>query len=178
MTTIDTSPTVPDSRLSIRLSSVRDIPMMREVLSEAKAKMRESGNMSQWTGDYPSDEMLADDIRRGVSYVVECRGAIVATFVLAVCADPTYATIHEGGWVDDMRPYGTIHRIGSRKGYHGILEAVLRFAGGIIDNVRIDTHRDNKPMRHLLEKLGFTYCGIIYLLNGDERLAYQKIQIS
>jgi len=23
-------------------------------------------------------------------------------------------------------------------------------------------------------KHGFTYCGIIYLLSGDERLAYQK----
>ena len=25
-----------------------------------------------------------------------------------------------------------------------------------------------------IERYGFTYCGIIYLLNGDERLAYQK----
>ena len=24
---------------------------------------------------------------------------------------------------------------------------------------------------------GFTYCGIIYLLSGDERLAYQKTRI-
>jgi len=23
-------------------------------------------------------------------------------------------------------------------------------------------------------KYGFTYCGIIFLLNGDERLAYQR----
>ena len=44
------------------------------------------------------------------------------------------------------------------------------------DNIRIDTHRDNVIMRHLLEKHGFKYCGIIYLENGDERLAYQKCQ--
>ena len=30
-------------------------------------------------------------------------------------------------------------------------------------------------MQHNIEKHGFTYCGIIYLANGDERLAYQKI---
>ena len=29
-------------------------------------------------------------------------------------------------------------------------------------------------MQHLLDKNGFTYCGIIYLDDGTERLAYQK----
>ena len=31
-------------------------------------------------------------------------------------------------------------------------------------------------MRSALEQLGFTYCGIIYLENGDTRVAYQKIK--
>ena len=44
----------------------------------------------------------------------------------------------------------------------------------VAGNLRIDTHRDNVIMRHVIEHYGFTYCGIIYLLNGDERLAYQK----
>ena len=44
-------------------------------------------------------------------------------------------------------------------------------------NIRIDTHRDNRIMQHNIEKHGFTYCGIIYLANGDERLAYQKLNI-
>ena len=30
-------------------------------------------------------------------------------------------------------------------------------------------------MQHNIEKHGFTYCGIIYLANGDERMAYQKL---
>ena len=30
-------------------------------------------------------------------------------------------------------------------------------------------------MRNGLKKLGFTYCGIIYLENGDPRLAFQKL---
>ena len=32
-----------------------------------------------------------------------------------------------------------------------------------------------KIMQHNILKHSFTYCGIIYLLSGDERLAYQKI---
>ena len=43
----------------------------------------------------------------------------------------------------------------------------------VAGNLRIDTHRDNVIMRHVIDLYGFTYCGIIYLLNGDERLAYQ-----
>ena len=42
-------------------------------------------------------------------------------------------------------------------------------------NIRIDTHRDNTIMQHNLQKHGFTYCGIIFLASGDERLAYQRI---
>jgi hypothetical protein len=31
-------------------------------------------------------------------------------------------------------------------------------------------------MKHNISKTMFAYCGIIYLANGDERLAYQKIE--
>jgi hypothetical protein len=33
-------------------------------------------------------------------------------------------------------------------------------------------------MRALLQKYGFTYCGIILLENGDPRLAYQRTMTS
>jgi RimJ/RimL family protein N-acetyltransferase len=38
----------------------------------------------------------------------------------------------------------------------------------------VDTHQDNVVMQRILEKLGFTYCGIIFVANGTPRLAYQK----
>ena len=31
-------------------------------------------------------------------------------------------------------------------------------------------------MQRVILKNGFTYCGIIHLKNGDERLAYQKAE--
>ena len=52
---------------------------------------------------------------------------------------------------------------------------VMEFCFSYDTNIRIDTHRDNKIMQHNILKHGFTYCGIIYLLSGDERLAYQKV---
>ena len=41
-------------------------------------------------------------------------------------------------------------------------------------DVRIDTHRDNETMLHLIEKNGFIRCGIIIVDDGTERIAFQK----
>lgn len=161
--------------MNIRKSTISDLSSMLEILSDAKMKMRASGNFLQWVDAYPSESVLRHDIERGFSYVLEENGQLLATFVLAACEEPTYRKIYDGQWLDDTHPYATIHRIGSREGVHGVMDEVLRWSFGQIDNIRVDTHRDNRIMRHLMEKHGFTYCGIIYLLNGDERLAYQKI---
>ena len=40
------------------------------------------------------------------------------------------------------------------------------------DNIRVDTHRDNIVMQRLVEKLGFSRRGIIYIADGTERIAY------
>ena len=165
-----------NSKYIIRHSQRADIAEMQEVFAEAKQKMRESGNVLQWTGAYPTDEQLMSDIDRGFSYVVEEDGKIIATFVLAICVDPTYLNIYNGAWLDDELPYGTIHRIASRHGTRGIARMVIDWCNDRISNLRVDTHRDNMPMQHIMQSNGFTYCGIIYLLNGDERLAYQRIK--
>lgn len=65
--------------------------------------------------------------------------------------------------------------MGGKHGTHGIFSSVMKFAFAHNRNIRIDTHRDNVIMQHNLAKHGFTYCRIIYLLSGDERLAYQRL---
>ena len=44
-----------------------------------------------------------------------------------------------------------------------------------IQSMRIDTHEDNLGMQALLKKLGYVFCGVIYLDNSDKRLAYEKL---
>ncbi len=155
---------------------MRDIPTMQKVFLQAKEKMRASGNMLQWTGAYPTDDQLKTDIERGFSYVVVREGVIVATFVLALCPEPTYRIIYGGHWLDNTLPYGTIHRAASIHGVHGIMDIVLDWSFRQTNNIRVDTHADNTPMQHIMSKHGFKYCGIIHLEDGDERLAYQKIR--
>lgn len=92
-------------------------------------------------------------------------------FALILGEDVTYKYI-EGKWLNNF-PYGTIHRIASKQKVKGILRAAVSYGSRYTNNIRIDTHKDNKVMQHLLEKLQFRKCGIIYLLNGDPRIAYQ-----
>ena len=98
---------------------------------------------------------------------------IVAYFAFLPAPEPTYAQIYEGAWLNE-EPYYVIHRLASWPDVHGIWDSVLNWAFARTKTLRVDTHRDNRIMQHNILKHGFSCCGIIYLLSGDERLAYQK----
>ena len=161
----------------IRHTRPEDVPTLMDIFAEAKERMRADGNMHQWTGTYPDASVVAHDMERGASYVVvnEDDGTIVATFACIVGEDPTYVHIYEGEWMDTALPYCTVHRLAARRSVSGMARLTFDFAVTQAPSVRADTHRDNHVMQHLLEKCGFRYCGIIFLLNGDERLAYQLV---
>ena len=160
--------------MTIRHAQREHIDALLHLADEARQIMRQSGNMNQWVNGYPDRDTFLRDIENGNSYLVEDDGALVGAFAMLSGPEPTYANIYEGEWMNTSKPYLVIHRIASTPHSHGVLRAIIGYAFTLTDNVRIDTHRDNAIMRHLLQKLGFHYCGIIYLANGDERLAYQK----
>ena len=160
--------------LNFRLSTIEDIPALLKLADEARAIMRSSGNINQWVNGYPSREVFVRDIEQGHGYVVtDDDGDLVATFAFIPSPEPTYAKIYEGQWLDNDLYY-VIHRIASTQNSHGVLNEIIAYCFTITRNIRIDTHRDNVIMRHLLKKLGFAYCGIIYLADGAERLAFQR----
>lgn len=149
-----------------------DLQELQRIFAAAKSFMRSTGNLEQWNGPYPSDELLLSEISAGHCFMVESEGKPVATFCLILGADPTYSYI-EGEWPSDA-PYGTIHRIASDGSVRGIGEFVFNHCFSIIDTIRIDTHEDNLPMQNLVTKYGFKRCGIIYIADGSPRIAYQK----
>ena len=157
-----------------------------EVVDAAKKIMRQSGNMHQWADGYPSEAVISADMEKHGGFVVEDSGRIVGYFAFLPSPEPTYAIIYEGRWVDDVRPYHVVHRIASYPQAHGIFSNIMDFCFAHDPNIRIDTHRDNHIMQHVIARYGFSYCGIIYLVNDgvphptgrlplQERLAYQKI---
>lgn len=156
----------------IRPAKAEDLPAILDIYDAARAFMRANGNPHQWgESGYPEKELLAEDIQVGRLYVADENGAPHGVFAFMLGEDPTYAVIENGQWPND-RPYGTIHRIASDGQMHGLLEKALAFALTKTSEVRADTHKDNHPMQHVLTKNGFARCGIIYLENGDPRIAY------
>ena len=105
---------------------------------------------------------------------MECDGEAVATFAFLPQPEPTYETI-VGEWETTSEPYHVIHRIAKCGQQQGIMRAIMEFCMERCRHLRVDTHRENHIMQHLRLKFGFRYRGIIYLQNGDERLAYQLI---
>ena len=158
----------------IRLAASAEVEEILSIYGDAREYMRASGNHGQWTGGYPSRSVVEEDISLGRLFVAADCDEILAVFCYFHGEDPTYRTIYEGKWLNDGE-YGVIHRIAVSKEAHGrgVAAACFRYALDRSRSVRIDTHRDNIPMQKALSKFGFSYCGIIYLLSGDERLAYQ-----
>jgi ElaA protein len=148
--------------------------MILQVMDAAKRIMRQSGNMHQWGEGYPSEAVITSDMKQHGGFVIEELGRIVGYFAFLSSPEPTYSKIYDGKWIDDSRPYHVIHRIASYPDAHGIFSDIMDYCFSQEANIRIDTHKDNLIMQHNILKHGFTYCGIIYLANGDERLAYQK----
>lgn len=159
--------------MTIRKSTPDDLDVLMSLFEQGKRIMHASGNRRQWTGGYPSSALVLRDIEAGHSYLcLDSRGEAAGTFAFIPGPDPTYARIYEGHWPDEQ-PYVVIHRLAGREGGHGVAAACLEWCKRQASCLRADTHRDNLILQHILRKHGFRYCGIIYLANGDERLAYQ-----
>ena len=155
----------------IRRAEPADMEAILRIYEQARAFMAANGNPTQWRNGYPSKELLEQDIALERLYVVEQADQICGVFVFFIGDDPTYSYI-EGSW-RSTAAYGVIHRIAGSGG--GIFGAALDFCRGRIAHIRIDTHADNKPMQHVVEKAGFSRRGIIYVEDGSPRIAYDLL---
>lgn len=152
-----------------------DLDTILGIYEHARSVMSASGNPTQWGSNFPPKELLEEDIERNRLFVYVVNGHIEAVFAFILGDDPTYAKIEDGQWLNDTLPYGTIHRLASAGTRKGVATEVIEWCIGHCDSLRADTHADNKIMQHLLEKNGFTRCGVIHVADGSPRFAYQKL---
>ena len=158
----------------IRKTTVEDIPRRQEIFDIGRAYQKANGNLNQWKEGYPGQAALDFDIQQGTGYVVEHEGRIVGTFALIPGEDPTYGYIEDGEWKSN-EPYCAIHRVASDGSVKGLGDFILQWCIQKAGHVRIDTHKDNKTMQHVIKKNGFEYCGVIYLADGSPRIAFERL---
>ena len=169
--------------MKFRNAKETDVKRMMEMVNQAKASMKAMG-IDQWQSGYPDEAAIREDLENQVNYVLEEDGSVVGMITIVFGEEEAYKQI-DGAWLND-EPYASFHRVcvdGNRKGrgLAGILfregEALCKSHG--IRNLRNDTHPDNLPMQHAVEKFGFVRCGMIKIVgtpeDGSPRAAYQKI---
>lgn len=161
--------------MEIRKATTNDLEEIFAAYEYARCVMKQNGNPTQWGDHRPSRERICQDIEEQISYVIIENEAICGVFAFMLGTEPTYAKIYDGAWLNADK-YGVIHRIATNGRARGIMQAILGFCEKQINNIRIDTHEDNKIMQYLLEWSGYQKCGIIYVDDGTKRLAYQKCE--
>lgn len=177
--------------VNFRKSTYNDVDKILEIIEKAKAEFKKS-RLDQWQNGYPNRQVIENDVKLGISYVlenfeknnVESKSKIIGTIVLSPEKEMSYSKI-EGKWITDD-DYMVIHRLAVDTDVKnkGIATKILEFSEKVclekkILSLKTDTHEDNEPMKKLLEKNGFCYCGVIYLDKepdvGEKRIAYEKI---
>lgn len=161
--------------LKIRPARTEDLDAVAKVYEASRRYMRATGNLTQWNDGYPSRSDALADLSAGSLHVGESGGRIVMAFAFILGEDPTYRVIRQGAWLNDL-PYGTIHRLGSDGSVGGVLAACVEYCFRRADNLRLDTHADNRPMLTAVGRLGFRRCGIIICRDGSPRIAFQKMR--
>jgi len=164
--------------LNFRLAVPEDKAAALKIYSEASGRLHQFG-VDQWQNNYPNEQTFMQDIAFGELYAAEEDGKVCAVVTISLRPEPTYREI-DGEWNSDDS-YAVVHRI-AVAGEHcrnGIAGRVMEFAYKTAaakgaKYMRIDTHKDNLPMRALLKGQGFKLCGVIWLENGDERIAFDR----
>ncbi len=170
--------------MKISKATIEHIFSIMEIISHAQ-KYLAALEIDQWQNGYPNEATILNDINHKETYLVQNNNnEIMATAMFSVRPEPTYVTI-QGQWLTNQdATYGVIHRMAVHNDFRnqGLAKFIFESCENYlkeqnIPSMRIDTHQDNKRMQQLLTKIGYSPCGIIFLTDGNNRLAYEKLLI-
>lgn len=166
--------------MEFRQAKISDLDQIVEIIELSKKYLKET-KVDQWQDGYPAKEDLRRDIESGNSYVLTNKDEIVATTVISLDGESTYNSIFNGEWITNDE-YIVMHRVAVHDKYKGkgIFKELIKEAESFalnkgISSIKIDTHRDNISMQRAVVKNDFKKCGIIYLEDGSERIAFEKV---
>lgn len=155
--------------MRVDLVNLLDINELMNVYKYARIRMIEEGNLTQWDNEVIFKEELIHYINQGVLYKVIKNNEIVGCFAYILGGDKAYNIIN-GKWLNNNE-YITVHKIMSKYTKLGIGSFMINYVKQMMINdnlndIKIDTHKNNKTMNKFLVNNGFKYCGTISL-NGD-----------
>lgn len=169
---------VHGSQAVFRKATQADVPEIWQILQGAILRRKLDGSQ-QWQNGYPNLDVVNEDVIKGQCFVLEVDGQVAASSALIFNDEPAYENI-EGEWLSDG-DFLVVHRVavsdkfigrGLIKKMFAEFEEFSRKQG--VFSIKVDTNFDNLAMLAILEKLGYSYCGEVFLAGG-KRKAFQKL---
>lgn len=155
------------SDVRIRSAEKEDLPQIDDLFDRTRKSLKEQGT-DQWQDGYPFYTDLLKDIENKRAYVLVDSNKVVGYFAYMSEKEEVYENIVEGSFREKGR-YSAVHRVAVSPELRGngfgsrMFEYAIKLAHIDLSlSLRCDTHEDNKPMRSLLAKCGFQYCGVVY----------------
>jgi len=165
--------------MEFRQAVEKDINDIMCIIRQAQNYFKKHG-IDQWQNNYPTIETIQKDIQNKNGYVLVEDNKIIGTVALFLTGDKNYDVIYSGKWITN-ETYATIHRIAIDSNYKGqgrsnfiLKQMEKKCLQNGIHSIKVDTHRENEAMKKWLLKNGFQYCGVIYLEDQSERIAFEK----
>ena len=153
-------------------AKITDLDIIMDMIEKGREHIH-TYNIPQWINGYPSRNTILEDINLNRGYVLMQDNEIVAYFVLLE-HDPCYDKI-DGNWLCDDK-YIAVHRTVTKYFNSGLGSKMFSEIKKEYDHIRVDTHDGNISMNKCLLKNGFKYCGVIYIVDGSPRNAYEYIK--
>ena len=163
---------------NFKKADVKDIPEIWAVLQNAIIRRKNDGS-TQWQDGYPNIEVITNDIENGFGYILTEGENTIGYFAILINDEPEYLKI-EGNWLTNT-DFVVFHRVAIAEKYLGqnLSQKIIAFIEDFaikmnIKSLKADTNHDNFAMMKIIEKSGFTFCGIVHF-RGSPRRAYEKV---
>ena len=149
-----------------------------QILKDAIRRRKEDGS-SQWQDGYPNMKVIKSDIQKKIGFVFTQNDTIIGYSAVIINDEPDYINI-EGKWLSDQ-DFIVYHRVAISEEFlaKGMAKKMMKLIEQYalsknIYSLKADTNHDNIPMMKIFEKLGYSFCGIVYIRQSPRR-AYEKV---
>jgi RimJ/RimL family protein N-acetyltransferase len=161
-----------------RQANYSEASQIWQILKDAIKRRKEDGS-NQWQDGYPSMEVVKSDIEKKIGFVFTQNDTIIGYSAVIINDEPDYINI-EGKWLSDQ-DFIVYHRVAISEEFlaKGMAKKMIKLIEQYalsknIYSLKADTNHDNIPMMKIFEKLGYSFCGIVYIRKSPRR-AYEKV---
>jgi len=173
----------------LRKASADELDLVLSIIEDGKKQLADAG-IDQWQNEYPNRDTIKADIDAGHAVIYNSDDHETLGVASVVPSPDSAYDALKGDWLVHTDKYVTVHRVAIFSHHQGQGYASKLFQDLFTyiaknhpesESIRIDTHRDNAKMQHLIVKNGFQKVGeitgayhpddVIFVYEKDLKLA-------